>query len=447
MPSTKKRMRRRRAAPPWQGTVRLGLVFAALIGINVYILLLRGGTSLRALLRTSERGKAGTPIAALVARAPETGAPPATAHRPAARAGSDAADTRVVEGALAAGETVEAALRREGVAVRDAGAIAAALSRVLDATVARAGLGYALAFDGDGSERVRALELRAAPALAWRVERAGEGWRAARDDRPLETRVAEVGGLVVGSLDDTLRRAGESPALATLLADLLAWDLDLAVDAQPGDRFRLVVEKRFVGGRGVRYGRILAAEYQGRAGTVRAFWFRPRDGAPGAYYTEHGEALARGLLKSPLRYALAADRRRPRGTTADERGRLGVDHPARAGAPVWAVATGRVVALAAGAVILAHPDGAESSYLHLQRAARGLAVGQTVRQRQVIGYAATPHVRFCLKRDGTFVDPSRVRAAREAPLPDRYRGEFADAVAPRLAALAAIVARAPGSAD
>jgi len=58
MPSQKGRRTRQRRASPWQGSVRLGMVFAVLIGVNVYFFLLRGGTSLRALMKTTELQKA-----------------------------------------------------------------------------------------------------------------------------------------------------------------------------------------------------------------------------------------------------------------------------------------------------------------------------------------------------------------------------------------------------
>jgi len=42
MPAQKGRKSKKRRASPWQGSVRLGAVFAVLIGVNVYFFLLRG---------------------------------------------------------------------------------------------------------------------------------------------------------------------------------------------------------------------------------------------------------------------------------------------------------------------------------------------------------------------------------------------------------------------
>src|SRR5581483_7693576 len=198
-------------------------------------------------------------------------------------------------------------------------------------------------------------------------------------------------------------------------------------------------------------------EYQARSGTFRAFWFQPKDGTPAGYYTEHGESVVKNLLKTPLKYvrvssAFARFFFHP--ILHTEKAHLGVDYAAPAGTPVWATANGKVTAVgprggAGNAITIAHANGLESVYMHLQRFARGLAVGQAVRQKQVIGYvgatglATGPHLHFSLKQNGAFVDPRALKPAREAPLAPAYRVEFADAIAPRLTALAAIEVRAP----
>jgi murein DD-endopeptidase MepM/ murein hydrolase activator NlpD len=91
----------------------------------------------------------------------------------------------------------------------------------------------------------------------------------------------------------------------------------------------------------------------------------------------------------------------------------------------------------------------ESTYMHLSRFAKGLRVGQEIRQKQVIGYvgmsglATGPHLHFSLRVNGQLVDPLKLKPARAEPLSEQYRTEFADAIAPRLTELAAIETRTP----
>ena len=68
---------------------------------------------------------------------------------------------------------------------------------------------------------------------------------------------------VRSSLYESLQSIHEDPGLAVLAADVLAWDVDFYQDVRNGDRMRVVVEKVFADDRFVRYGEILATEYDG----------------------------------------------------------------------------------------------------------------------------------------------------------------------------------------
>jgi murein DD-endopeptidase MepM/ murein hydrolase activator NlpD len=425
----------------------MGLLFSALIAVNVYFFLLRGGTSLRALIHTSELGREG-PQAAILGGpgVAEPGARAPASPRQETVGRDD--DGILVEGVMRAGDTLEERLRKDGLSAQGTRALTSALGRALDLKTVRAGQHYAIHLDAEG--HLRGLDYRIGPALAFSVEKTAGRFTASRDERPVETRIAELGGTLSGSLFDALKRSGEDPALGDRLVALFSFDVDLYAEARPGDRFKLVVEKRYRGGRFVGYGHLLAAEYQARSGTVRAFWFEPADHSiAGGYYTEHGESAERTLLKTPLKYVRGAAARRVRPILHTERAELGVDYPALPGTPVWAVAEGKVTFVgsrggAGDVVVLAHPNGAQSSYGHLSRFARGLRVGESVRQEQVVGYvgasglASAPHLHFGLEQGGGFVDPLKVKAERRAPLQARFRTELADEVAPLLTELAGI---------
>jgi murein DD-endopeptidase MepM/ murein hydrolase activator NlpD len=354
-------------------------------------------------------------------------------------------------------DTVERVWRADGLTAKDVNELATALGKVFDLKTVRAGHTYALRFDAE--DHLRALDYRTTPALAYRVERPapGQPWKATRDEKPIETRVAEIGGVIGSSLYEAVRRSGESTSLVSWFVDMFAWDMNFYVDSQAGDRYKIIVEKRYLGGKFYKYGHVLAAEYSGRVGTFRAFWFAPEDGTPAGYYTEHGESIVKSLLKTPLKYvriSSAFDRRRFHPILHTERAHLGVDYAAPVGTPVWATANGKVAFVgprggAGNAVILAHPGGLESVYMHLSKFARGLHPGQEVRQKQVIGYvgmtglATGPHLHFSLKQNGSFVDPLKLKPQRDLPIAQKHRVEFADAITPRLTTLAAIETRTP----
>jgi murein DD-endopeptidase MepM/ murein hydrolase activator NlpD len=449
MPAKKGRRSKRRASP-WQGSVRLGMVFVVLIGVNVYFFFLRGGTSLRALMKTTELAKSNAASAPLVAAPSPTSA--ASKARAAKADDAAAEESRVVEGVMADNDTVERRWKADGLPPATVNAVANELGTLFDLRTVRAGHAYTLRFDAE--DHLRSVEYRVSPALGYRVTRATptEAWKAVKDEKALETRNAEIGGVVGSSLYDAIRRTGESTSLVGWFVDTFAWDINFYIDSNAGDRFRIIVEKKLLGGKFYKYGRVLAAEYQGRTGTYRAFWFQPQDGSPGSYYTEHGESIVKSLLKTPLKYVRVSstfDRHRFHPILHTEKAHLGVDYAAPTGTPVWATAAGRVSFVgprggAGNAIILDHAGGMSSTYMHLSKFAKGLAVGQRVRQKQVIGYvgmtglATGPHLHFSVRMNGAFVDPLKLKPAREAPIANKYRQEFADVIGPRLQTLAAI---------
>jgi murein DD-endopeptidase MepM/ murein hydrolase activator NlpD len=127
-----------------------------------------------------------------------------------------------------------------------------------------------------------------------------------------------------------------------------------------------------------------------------------------------------------------------------ERAHLGIDYAAPAGTPVWASASGRVADMgmkrgSGNTIVLAHANGLSTRYYHLSRYARGLHVGQPIKQKEVIGFvgatglATGPHLHFSVTKNGAFVDPGKLQVGRDAPVPDR--GAFLEAIRPRIASL------------
>jgi len=66
-----------------------------------------------------------------------------------------------------------------------------------------------------------------------------------------------VTGSIEGSLFESINRLGESDELAMNFADIYQWEVDFFKEVRPGDRFSIVVEKRFVKGTFAGYGKIL----------------------------------------------------------------------------------------------------------------------------------------------------------------------------------------------
>ncbi len=245
------------------------------------------------------------------------------------------------------------------------------------------------------------------------ITRKDNDFQAEIKEMPAVVRTVAVTGEVQGSLYDGIMAAGETPELAVRLADIFAWDVDFNTDTQPGDTFRMVLEKKeFADGSDPAYGRILIAEYKNAGHLYQAVLFHDSFGKP-AYYSAKGESLQKLFLRSPLRFAARISshfsRHRYHPILKIVRAHLGTDYAAPVGTPVQAIAAGRVVFAGrkggdGNLVLLAHSRGYETYYMHLSRIL--VRRGQSVRQGQSIGLvgatglATGPHLDFRLRQNG-----------------------------------------------
>jgi len=346
-------------------------------------------------------------------------------------------------------ETLGQILVREGFE-GEASKIVAALSRLFDPKSIRGGQTYVIHTDESGEPE--SFEYHPSAVTRFVVSRGTAGaWVAVRVDQPVEIKTVTVAGAVDSSLYESIQAAGEGSALAGLLVDMLAWDINFYTDTHPGDHWKVVVEKQYLGGQFYRYGHLLAAEYGGKVGTVRGFYWKPnRASAEGHYYDEKGQALSKSLLKTPLRFVRISskfDRHRFHPILHVEKAHLGVDYAAPVGTPVWASASGKVVECemkrgSGNTVVIAHANGLSTRYYHLSRFARGLKAGKQVKQKEPIGFVGTtglstgPHLHFSVTKHGAFVDPNKVQINRDAPVPDLT--SYLAAIRPRIGSLKAL---------
>src|SRR5205823_11984319 len=102
-------------------------------------------------------------------------------------------------------------------------------------------------------------------------------WEVTRAETEPRVRVEAVSGEVTRSLFEAIVAAGESPQLVLAMVDIFSSDFDFTADTRRGDRFRLLVEKRYAGDSFVNYGRILAAQYVSGGQTLSGVGFRSEE--------------------------------------------------------------------------------------------------------------------------------------------------------------------------
>ena len=362
---------------------------------------------------------------------------PAPAAPVAGRAATPPADARTLRGVIRAGVGFAGNLALAGLDPEIIPHVVARLAPALDFRRLRTGDRFTVVLDPGGD--LVSLTYEKSPLEALVLRSTPGGWETELAALPAENRVVEVRGNIRSSLFEAMVRAGENDTLTIAFAELFAWDIDFAHELQPGDSFRVVVEKIYRDRRFVQYGRILAAEYRQGDGAHQAYFF-PWPDARGEYYTAEGRSVRASFLRSPISYTrissgFSGARLHPILNTV--RAHLGVDFAAPEGTPVWAPADGVVIArerdeAGGNQIALRHGGSYETHYLHLSRFAAGLKVGDRVRQKEVIGYVGTtglstgPHLDYRVRRAGTWVNPVKEAFPRAEQLPAQFAAKFAE---------------------
>ncbi len=367
-------------------------------------------------LRASAPGPAAVDLAALLAPS-DAG----DVARPDA-----SGDALVISGVIAPRGTLAQALRSAGVRPVSVHRIAQEMESLLDFRAARAGDRFNLARTPDGE--IKEFTYTTVAGRLFRITADGDRFAAEERGNDIIRRTARVAGIIKTTLYDAVQSLGESRRLASDFAEIFQWDVDFARGARRGDEFQVLYERLYrvrADGREVFAGpgRILAARYKGAAGDLSAIYFETEQGR-GTYFRPDGSPMERAFLAAPLKYervtsSFTYNRLHP--ILDITRPHLGIDYAAPEGTALWSIGEGTVVSLGRSGgfgnlVKIEHANGYVSFYSHLSRFAKGLKVGDRVRQKQVIGYvgstglATGPHVCFRVQKDGQFVNPARLRA-------------------------------------
>jgi murein DD-endopeptidase MepM/ murein hydrolase activator NlpD len=419
--------------------------------VNLYVFVWDKDTSVGAI---ADAAKAKPPAAVLPSQ-PLATPPPVTPHPSGAPSGAPVGPPGNVEGKVGKSDTLGRLLKKSGLSGAEADEVIRSLAGVLDFKTIRAGQSFRIERGPDG--RVRKFELVVSKVQTVQSERGANGVMVGKADSA-QTRVElkTVGGKIESSLYAAIKAAGETDALVGFFVDVFAYDLDFYNDTHDGDTFRVLVEKEYKDKEFLRYKRILAAEYKGKAGTFRTFFFQPGTGEPG-YFDQEGKSSEKTLLKTPLKFdriTSGFDRKRMHPVLHTTVAHLGIDYAAPTGTPIWAAASGTVshkgMAGAAGnLVMIKHEGGLETAYMHLSKYAE-IKVGQRVKAKTVIGYVGNtgmstgPHLHFGVKQNGAWIDPSKLTPLRSGGVGARDVDAFRAEVARLESLLSAIkIASAP----
>ncbi|GMR06384.1 MAG: peptidoglycan DD-metalloendopeptidase family protein [Gammaproteobacteria bacterium] len=254
---------------------------------------------------------------------------------------------------------------------------------------------------------------------------------------PTTAHIRKVKGEVISSLYAAAKVVGISDTLTMNMTEIFGWDIDFAINVQPGDRFKLIFEDVYVDGSKKTHGDILAAEFINNGKTYRAIAHRDDDGVL-RYYSPDGRSMQKTFLRTPVKFSRVSSRfsrARYHPVLKRTRAHKGVDYAAGRGTPVRATATGRIAFAGrkggyGNAVVISHGSTYSTLYAHMSSFSRGIAKGSKVKQGQVIGrvgstgLASGPHLHYEFRVNGKYVNPLTFRQPVSKPIQQSQKADF-----------------------
>ena len=332
----------------------------------------------------------------------------------------------VVEGKVKNNQFFANLLGGLGMSAQEAYNLTQACSDVFDVRTLRVGNAYRAYYSPQDNELLYLVYDRdrksnvifscQAPYSAWVYEK----------PMTTETRYADV--TINTSLWVDMRDAGVSPELIVSLSDIYAWTIDF-FGLQKGDRFRVLYDETLCDGEVVSVDTVRYAIFSHNGVELPSIMFDQKDGG-NIYWNEKGESMRKAFLKAPLSYSrissgFSYSRRHP--VTRKVQPHTGVDYAAPTGTPVMTIGDGVVTSVkyegaGGNTVRIKHNSVYSTAYLHLSRYAKGLKVGQRVRQGEVIGYVGStgrstgPHLDFRVWKNGTPINPLKMDSPPAEPI-------------------------------
>lgn len=261
------------------------------------------------------------------------------------------------------------------------------------------------------------------------VEKLADEFSIKRQPIEYDVNLEIVTSTITSTLFEATRKSGEKIELAWKLSDIFAWDIDFTRDIQPGDRFKVLVDKKYHNDKLVGYGRIKAAFFLNKGKVFKAFWYKNSKGVSG-YYDENGNSLEKTFLKAPIEFSRISSRfskSRFHPIFKEFRPHKGVDYAAPAGTPIKAVGDGIISSIGfktgfGKCIEIRHYNGYVTSYNHMSRFASKSSKNSKVQQGDVIGYVGTtgyttsPHLDFRMKKNGKLINPLKDKSPRAKPV-------------------------------
>jgi murein DD-endopeptidase MepM/ murein hydrolase activator NlpD len=227
------------------------------------------------------------------------------------------------------------------------------------------------------------------------------------------------------SIYETALRNQIPRAVVDELIRIYSYDVDFQRKAQAGDSFAVLYAGEGEAPSADAKNEVLYAALTVGGETKKFYRYQSPDDGVVDYYDETGKSAKKFLVRKPvgdgiMRSGFGA-RKHP--VLGYVRAHTGVDWAAPLGTPIYASGNGTIEKMGweggyGRYIRMRHTNGYETAYGHMSAFAKGIDVGKTVRQGQIIGFVGStglstgPHLHYEIIINTRFVDPMKVKLPR-----------------------------------
>lgn len=281
----------------------------------------------------------------------------------------------------------------------------------------RAGHALELVYNPDWSEPEKLIYKIDSENEVMIAKDASSTWKAEIKPIPYETKMVVKSGEVKTSMYAAAMENNIDERAIIALADAFQWTIDFALDPRVGDTFKFVYEERYLDGKYVMPGQVLAGAYVNDGKQYNVYYFSEDKDNTG-YFDENGNSAQKMFLKAPVSFKYISS---PFTTGLRyveafnvSTGNRAVDYAATFGSPIRAVGDGTVIFASyngpyGNMVKIQHNGTYTTNYGHMSKFA--VKKGAKVKQGQTIGYVGStgfstgPHVHFEMVKNGVKINP------------------------------------------
>lgn len=267
-------------------------------------------------------------------------------------------------------------------------------------------------------------------------------WKAEKKAIEYDVRIKVAKGTIKSSLYQAALDADVDIRAVIELANAFQWSVDFAMDPRVGDTFKFIYEERYLDGKYIMPGKVLAGVYVNAGQTISVYYFEESKDNVG-FFDADGNSVQKMFLKAPVAFKYISS-----GFTTGPRyvskfhtftpSHMAIDYAAALGTPIRAVGDGVVTSAGWNShgygnfLKIRHNSTYSTHYAHCSKFA--VRVGERVKQGQVVAYVGTtgfstgPHLHFEMVKNGVKINPLLEILPPGKPIKEENKSRFMDMV-------------------